>query len=191
MASVRAHGPRPKALSTIRASPTMPPWRANIPAWPLRSARNHLEAPDRGVGRLHRLEPAHGPDQQLELAVVGLDDVVEVFHLPVPRVLWAFPHGLQLRDGSGIGWRLVGVEHLGLSPILQPSQGLAEKSLRCLGVAGRREMLTAEEYSVPIRLTHTPTTCSVSCRTAGKGSRCRNGDSIWQISDCAEVRTWV
>ena len=39
IASVRAHGPRPKARSTIRASPTMPPWRANIPAWPLRSAR--------------------------------------------------------------------------------------------------------------------------------------------------------
>ena len=39
MASVRAHGQRPKARSTIRASPTMPPWRANIPAWPLRSAR--------------------------------------------------------------------------------------------------------------------------------------------------------
>ena len=39
MASVRAHGPRAKARSTIRASPTMPPWRANIPAWPLRSAR--------------------------------------------------------------------------------------------------------------------------------------------------------
>ena len=39
MASVRAHGQRSKARSTIRASPTMPPWRANIPAWPLRSAR--------------------------------------------------------------------------------------------------------------------------------------------------------
>ena len=39
IASVRAHGPRAKARSTIRASPTMPPWRANIPAWPLRSAR--------------------------------------------------------------------------------------------------------------------------------------------------------
>ena len=38
-ASVRAHGPISKARSTIRASPTMPPWRANIPAWPLRSAR--------------------------------------------------------------------------------------------------------------------------------------------------------
>ena len=39
IASVRAHGQRSKARSTIRASPTMPPWRANIPAWPLRSAR--------------------------------------------------------------------------------------------------------------------------------------------------------
>ena len=38
-ASVRAHGPRPKARSTIRASPTMQPWKLKIPAWPLRSAR--------------------------------------------------------------------------------------------------------------------------------------------------------
>ena len=33
-----------------------------------------LEALDRGVGRLQRLEAAHGPEQQLKLAVVGLDD---------------------------------------------------------------------------------------------------------------------
>ena len=39
MASVRTHGPTPKARSTILASPTMPPWMANIRAWPLRSAR--------------------------------------------------------------------------------------------------------------------------------------------------------
>ena len=39
MASARAHGPTPKARSTIRASPTMPPWKLKIPAWPLRSAR--------------------------------------------------------------------------------------------------------------------------------------------------------
>ena len=39
MASVRTHGPTPKARSMILASPTMPPWMANIRAWPLRSAR--------------------------------------------------------------------------------------------------------------------------------------------------------
>ena len=90
MTSVRAHGPMPKARSTIRASPTMPPWMANIAAWPLRRAPHHLEALDRGVGRLQRLEPAHRPDQLLELAVVGLDDVVEVLHLPVSRLSRAF-----------------------------------------------------------------------------------------------------
>ena len=39
MASVTTHGPTPKARSTIRASPTIPPWMENIAAWPLRSAR--------------------------------------------------------------------------------------------------------------------------------------------------------
>ena len=47
---------------------------------------HHLETLDRGVGRLQRLDSAHWPDQLLEFAVVGLDDVVEVFDLPVPRV---------------------------------------------------------------------------------------------------------
>ena len=38
-ASVSAHGPRPKARSTRRASPTMSRVRLKIAAWPLRSAR--------------------------------------------------------------------------------------------------------------------------------------------------------
>ncbi len=44
---------------------------------------------------------------------------------------------------------------------------------------------------MPIRLTHTPTTCSVSHRTAGKGRRSRIEESIRLISDCSEVRTGV
>ena len=39
MASVRAHGPRPKARSTMLVSPTMPPSRLKNRAWPLRNAR--------------------------------------------------------------------------------------------------------------------------------------------------------
>jgi hypothetical protein len=39
MASVRTHGPRPKARSTMRASPQMSRVRLNAPAWPLRNAR--------------------------------------------------------------------------------------------------------------------------------------------------------
>ena len=96
-----------------------------------------LEALDRGADRLHRLEIAHGPDQQPEFAVVGLYDVVEVLHLPVPRILRALALGLEFRDGAGIVRRLIGVEHLGLLPLLQSSQRLAEASLRSLGIAGR------------------------------------------------------
>ena len=76
--SLKAHGPTPKARSTILASPTMPSCRAKT---------HHLEALDRGVSGLQRLEPAHRADELLELAMVGLDDIVEVLHLPVPRVL--------------------------------------------------------------------------------------------------------
>ena len=100
----------------------------------------NIEALDRGVGRLQRLESAHRPEQQLELAVVGLADVVEVLHLPVPRLIGAFALGLELRDGGSVRRRLVGIQHLGLLPILQPVQRLAEESLRGLGVAGRREL---------------------------------------------------
>ena len=47
---------------------------------------HHLETLDRRVGRLHRLETAHRPNQLLELAVVGLDDVVQILDLTVLRV---------------------------------------------------------------------------------------------------------
>ena len=72
--------------------------------------------------------------------MVGLDHIVEVFHLPAPRLYRALPFGLELRDGSGVGRRLVGVQHLGQLPILQSPQCLAEESLRRLGVARRREI---------------------------------------------------
>ena len=107
------------------------------PSLTLAQRPHDLEALDRGVGCLHRLEAAHGADQLLELAVVSLDDVVEVLHLPMPRLFRAFALGLELCDGGGIGRRLVGVEHLGQFLILPPFQGLAEESLRRLGIAGR------------------------------------------------------
>ena len=51
------------------------------PSLTLAQRPHHLETLDGGVGRLQRLESADRPDQQLELAVVGLDHVVEVLHL--------------------------------------------------------------------------------------------------------------
>jgi hypothetical protein len=70
---------------------------------------HHLEALDRCVGRLHRLETAHRPNQLLELAVVGLDDVVQILDLAVLCILRALAFGFQLVEGGGIGRRLLGV----------------------------------------------------------------------------------
>jgi hypothetical protein len=47
---------------------------------------HHLEAFDRRVGRLERFEASDRLDQLLELAMIGLDNVVEVFDLPVLRI---------------------------------------------------------------------------------------------------------
>jgi hypothetical protein len=53
---------------------------------PLAESAHHVEALDGRVGRLQRLEPARRPDQLLQLAVVGRNDVVQVFDLPMQRV---------------------------------------------------------------------------------------------------------
>ena len=64
MASVRTHGPTPKARSTIRASPTCRPGGRTFRLGPC-ATRASPRSLDRGVGGLHRLESAHGPDQLL------------------------------------------------------------------------------------------------------------------------------
>ena len=52
---------------------------------------HQFETLDRRVGRLQRLEAADGADQLLQLAMVGLDDVVQVLGLSmdgVPRDIY-------------------------------------------------------------------------------------------------------
>ena len=101
---------------------------------------HHFEALDRRVGRLDRLETAHRPNQLLELAVVGLDDVVQILDLPVLCGLWALAFGLQLGESGGIGRRLVGVDDLRLFPILQSPESLGKEALRRRRVPRRREI---------------------------------------------------
>src|SRR6516164_1778290 len=140
-ASVSVHGPRPKARSTRRASPTMSRVRLKIAAWLCGAhASPQIKALDRRVGRLHRFETAHRPNQLLQLAVVGLDDVVQILDLPVLCVLWALAFGLQPGESGGIGRRLVGVDDLRLFPILQPSESLGKKTLRRHRVPRRGEI---------------------------------------------------
>ena len=99
----------------------------------LDSCLRRKETLDRGVGRLQRFEAAHGSDQQLELAVVGLNDVVEVLHLPVPRLVRAFALGFQLFDGRSVGRGLVGVQHLsGSSQSFNPLRALPRNRFAAL-----------------------------------------------------------
>lgn len=58
---------------------------------PLAQRPHHLEALDRGIGRLHRLEPTPRTDELLELAVIRLDDVVQVFDLAMGVFLEHWP----------------------------------------------------------------------------------------------------
>ena len=48
---------------------------------------HHLEALDRCVGSLQRLEASDRSDQLLQLSVVSLDDVVQVLDLSMQRLL--------------------------------------------------------------------------------------------------------
>ena len=90
---------------------------------------HRLEALYRGAGRLHWLESKGRPDQALELAMVGLDDVVEVFHLPAVGLGGALALLHQLPNGPAVASRLVRVDHEGLLPLLAPAQRLAQEPL--------------------------------------------------------------
>src|SRR4051794_1136286 len=48
---------------------------------------HHLKAFDRRIGRLQRLEASDQADHLPQLAVIGLDNVVEIHYLPMLRVL--------------------------------------------------------------------------------------------------------
>lgn len=72
--------------------------------------------------------------------MVSLDDIVQIFDLPVHQSIWAFAFGLQLRDSNPVGRGLIGVDDRWLFPTLQAIQSLAQKSLGCFGVARRRQV---------------------------------------------------
>ena len=96
---------------------------------------HHLEALDRRIGRLQRLEAADRADQLLQLAVVSLDDVVQILDLSMQRFLWTFAFLLQLGESGRVGRRLVRVDDRRLFPVLQAVERFAEEALRSRGVA--------------------------------------------------------
>lgn len=82
----------------------------------------------------------HRLDQHLELAVVGFDNIVEVFHLAVLRLLIQLPFPFQFADRGTVAWRLVGVQFSEPFPVLQAAQSLAQKAFRGLGASGGRKV---------------------------------------------------
>lgn len=88
--SVSALGPIPNARSTMWASPQVSPVRLKRVACPLAYRPHDLETLDRRVGRLQRFKTSHRPNQLLELSVICLNDIVQVFDLPMHQFIRAF-----------------------------------------------------------------------------------------------------
>jgi len=96
---------------------------------PFSQGAHDLKSLDRGIGRFHRLKPAHRFDQLFQIAVVGFDDVVEILDLPVLNILWALTFLLQFPDRLSIASSFISVNLLGFSQSLQPFIALPRKRL--------------------------------------------------------------
>jgi len=125
------------------------------PGLALAQCVHDLEALDRRVGRLQCLEATDGADQQLQLAMVGLEHVVQIFDLPMDGVLGACTLLLQFSNRRRVGRRLVRVDDVRQFPLLQALQRFAEEALGCRGAACWRKVevdRVAELVDCPIEI---------------------------------------
>ena len=100
----------------------------------------HLKPLDRCIGCFHRLEPAHRFDQLLQLAVIRLDDVVEILDLSVFDVLRALAFLFQFTDRLGVASGFVGVDYSGLLPVFAALHSLAQKAFSRFRIARGRQV---------------------------------------------------
>ncbi len=86
-------------------------------------------------GGFHGFETPDGPYQLFQLAMIRLNDIVEIFHLPVLGILWAFAFFLQLTDGLAIATCFVRVDFRGLFIIFtRPKSLTRDKRLAALAL---------------------------------------------------------
>lgn len=97
---------------------------------------HHLKSLDRCIGSFHRLEPTDWFDQLFQLAVIRIDDIVEILDLVMFDVLRALAFLFQFTDRLGVASSLVGVDLGRFFPIFTGANGLAQKAFRGLGIAG-------------------------------------------------------
>ena len=69
----------------------------------LAQSPHHFKSLDRRIGGFQRLEPSHGPDKLLELAMIRLHHVVQILDLSMRKLFWAFAFSLQFGDRNAIG----------------------------------------------------------------------------------------
>ncbi|SMP37099.1 hypothetical protein SAMN06265374_4486 [Roseibium denhamense] len=105
--------------------------------------------------RTPTFESAHRPDQLFQLAVIGLNDIVQILDLAMSSVLWAFAICAQRGNGHALCENLIGIDRTGLFPVFQPSQDFAQEPLGCLGITGCREIEfhgVAEFFHGPVEI---------------------------------------
>ena len=88
-----------------------------------------LKSLKRGIGGLHRLEAERGFDQTLEFAVVGFDDVVEVFaHSVRDRIIILLSFRIDPRNGNAVGRVFVGRDGMWPRPVWRGADGFFEEA---------------------------------------------------------------
>lgn len=86
---------------------------------PLFQGAHDLETLGGCIGFFEGFETTDCSDHLLEFAVIGLDHIVQVFHLSVPRCARQLAFLFQLFDRHTVSRGFVRIDRLGLLPILQ------------------------------------------------------------------------
>jgi hypothetical protein len=98
----------------------------------LAKSTHHLKSRDGRIGGLQRLETPDRTDQWLQLALIGFDDVVQIFDLSMDRFLGAFAVDLQFRDRDPVGGALSVLITVGFSQSFKPFRALPRKRFAAL-----------------------------------------------------------
>ncbi len=72
--------------------------------------------------------------------MISLNNVVQLFDLAMLIVPWAFSLRFQLGNNRATDGSLIGIDHMGLFPVLQPSQGFALEPFHGLRIPGDKEL---------------------------------------------------
>lgn len=79
-------------------------------------------------------------DQLFQLAVIGLNHVVQIFYLTVLHRVRKLTLFQEFPDRNAVGWSLVRVDGFRLLPVFKAIQGFTQKAFGRFGVPCRRQV---------------------------------------------------